>query len=229
MCVIPCILIFKESSIRWKETLFTRTVEHDDRVLQHENRENCKMACINENTFTCKHVEFGQFIPEFLGTCFLSAAPLAETTTFDGTTGMHVYEPEKMTFSESESLTRIVILHLYTCICTGMCPGEAWVKRGSFCYLVSCDVGNMQYARAQCASYEATLTSVHDMNEGLFIDWLVRNEAGVDSTTCNAGHMYIGLSTNNNGSNQSFRLLIFIVLIFDLTTFSCQSFSLGVG
>ncbi|ELU01349.1 hypothetical protein CAPTEDRAFT_68167, partial [Capitella teleta] len=74
------------------------------------------------------------------------------------------------------------------------CPGEAWVKRGSFCYLVSCDVGNMQYARAQCASYEATLTSVHDMNEGLFIDWLVRNEAGVDSTTCNAGHMYIGLT-----------------------------------
>ncbi|ELU15620.1 hypothetical protein CAPTEDRAFT_197170, partial [Capitella teleta] len=103
--------MYKESSIRWKETLFTRTVENDDRVLQHENRENCKMACINENTFTCKHVEFGQFIPEFLGTCFLSAALLAETTTFDGTTGMHVYEPEKMTFSER------------------MCPGEAWVKR----------------------------------------------------------------------------------------------------
>ncbi|ELT88494.1 hypothetical protein CAPTEDRAFT_77831, partial [Capitella teleta] len=82
------------------------------------------------------------------------------------------------------------------------CPSDAWVKRGSYCYLASCSTGDMQHARQQCASFGARLASVHDVNEELFIDWLAKSEQNINGDTCGEyKEMYIGLTTNNNGAS----------------------------
>ncbi|ELT87725.1 hypothetical protein CAPTEDRAFT_78188, partial [Capitella teleta] len=80
------------------------------------------------------------------------------------------------------------------------CPSEVWVKRGSHCHLASCNTGDMQHAREQCSSFGATVASVHDVNEELFVEWLAMSEQSIDGISCGVnGSMYLGLTSNGIG------------------------------
>ncbi|ELU02949.1 hypothetical protein CAPTEDRAFT_197978 [Capitella teleta] len=75
--------------------------------------------------------------------------------------------------------------------CIGICPDGSWTKRGSYCYLAECTQRNAEQARESCASYDATLVSVHDLDEHLFI-----TELG-ESAKCSSDLFHIGLRANS--------------------------------
>ncbi|ELT96669.1 hypothetical protein CAPTEDRAFT_144191, partial [Capitella teleta] len=78
------------------------------------------------------------------------------------------------------------------------CPDGSWTKRGSYCYLAECTPRNAEQARERCASYDATLVSVHDLDEHLFIQELCRSANATFGYTCDV-LFYLGLSTNDQG------------------------------
>lgn len=165
-------------------------------ILYEQNREDCKTACVNEISITCKHAEFAQFNPEYGGQCLMGEVTLAEISTMAGDFGIHVYEPQEHTFTPGKHANFMLII---TCnpYNAEQCPSEVWVKRGSHCHLASCNTGDMQHAREQCSSFGATVASVHDVNEELFIEWLAMSEQSIDGISCGVnGSMYLGLTSN---------------------------------
>ncbi|ELU10370.1 hypothetical protein CAPTEDRAFT_69649, partial [Capitella teleta] len=80
----------------------------------------------------------------------------------------------------------------------GTCPDGSWTKRGSYCYLAECTPRNAEQARERCASYNATLASVHDLDEHLFIDQLCKIASTTYGKTCD-NMFYLGLTTNDQG------------------------------
>ncbi|ELU04350.1 hypothetical protein CAPTEDRAFT_193520 [Capitella teleta] len=169
-------------SVTWRETLNTRTSGHDDAVYTEQSKEACKELCLAQTNFQCKHAEYGK--TDFVSQCFLGDVSIDEmgSDAFVGN-GVNVYEPIKQLFPQ------------------GLCRDETWVKRGSFCYIAECNAGSAGFARQKCSSYGATLVSIHDLHENLFIGWLGRSAMDASRFRCGiSGLMYIGLGTSNNGT-----------------------------
>ncbi|ELT87373.1 hypothetical protein CAPTEDRAFT_124334 [Capitella teleta] len=75
--------------------------------------------------------------------------------------------------------------------CIGICPDGSWTKRGSYCYLAECTQRNAEEARERCASLDATLVSVHDIGEHLFIQQLGISAKAAIGSECSTNLFHI--------------------------------------
>ncbi|ELT96497.1 hypothetical protein CAPTEDRAFT_68136, partial [Capitella teleta] len=79
------------------------------------------------------------------------------------------------------------------------CPSDAWMRRGSYCYLPGCQHGNLTQARDECASHNARLASIEDEEELRFIGWVIVSVANNPESDCGTVDvMYVGLSSSDN-------------------------------